>query len=184
MDNNLLISNILMLKRKLKIKVSKEIQGLELFEALQLEVRSLKAYQANSPNLVEIGAIVFSAVAIFVSSIAFYGSFIFDTSYYFSSTKDGSSPVEVGLATYLIKNSPDEKIINIVDVVYFAVVMVFFIGAWILIRQIRLLRKIKELEMLDYYLEMYIGKNENRKKTNIYPNMNNSISKVDIYNFK
>lgn len=183
MDNNILISNIFRLKRKLKIKISKEIRGLEYYEALQLEVKSLKAFQANSPNLVEIGAIVFSAVAILVSSIAFYGSFIFDTSYYFSSTKDGSSPIEVGLATYLIKNSPDEKIINIVNVVYFSVVVVFFIGAWILIRQVLLLRKIKELEILDYYLEKYIEKNDDRKKTNIYPNMNDS-SKVDMYNFK
>ncbi|WP_249650815.1 hypothetical protein, partial [Lysinibacillus sp. D4A3_S15] len=81
--------------------------------------------------------------------------------YYFSS--DGSSPIEVGLATYLIKNSPDEKIINIVNFVYFSVVVVFFIGAWILIRQVLLLRKIKELEILDYYLGMYIKKNMDRK---------------------
>lgn len=180
MDNNILISNILRLRRKLKIKINKEIRGLEYYEALQLEVRSLKAYIANSPSLVEIGAIAISAVAFLISSVVFYGSFMYDTSYYFSSTNDGSMPVEAGFGTYLIKNSPDEKTLTFVNIIYFGAVMVLFVVAFILIRQVRLLRKIKELEILDYYLEMYIDKNENREKTNIYPNMNNSISNIDI----
>lgn len=37
--------------------------------------------------------------------------------------------------------------------------------------------------MLYYYLGKYLEKNDDRKKTNIYPNMNDS-SKVDMHNFK
>lgn len=173
MDNNLLISNILMLKRKLKIKVSKEIQGLEFFEALQLEVRSQKVVTTNNPSLVELGAITLSAFATLISMVAFYGTFTFDTSYYFSTTKDGGTPVEVGLATYLIKNSLDNTSFFVISGVYSAGAIGLFSAGYLLIRQSRLSKKMKELEILNFYLEEYLN-NRNRNKTNSCPNMNDS----------
>lgn len=171
-SNNILISNIFRLQRKLKIKVNKEIRGVEYYEALQLEVRSRKAYMANSPNLIEIGAILLSAIAFIISSVSFFWSYKLDTSYYFSSTQDGY-PVKVGLAKYLIKNPYNESIVSFVTVTYFALIAIVFVIAWLLYRQISLLSKVKKLEILDYYLEKYIK--ENPIRTNLYSNMNDNF---------
>lgn len=158
LDNDLLTNNIFRLSRKLKIKITDEIRGLDYYEALQLEVKSLKASNANSPNLVEIGAIFISTIAFMVSIIAFYGSFATDTSYYFSETEAGDKPVEMGFATYLIKNAPDKSILNFnATFTAFGLISVLAVS-WLLIRQIRLNRSIKELEILDYYLGTYINK--------------------------
>ncbi|MFJ7730890.1 hypothetical protein ACIQXF_03270 [Lysinibacillus sp. NPDC097231] len=178
MDNNLLISNILRLKRKLKIKVSKEIQGLELFEALQLEVRSLKIVTTTSPSLVELGAITLAGFATLISMTAFYTGFTFDTSYYFSATKDGGIPVSVGLATYLIKNSLDAKSFIVISVIYFVGVICLLFAGIFLMKQSRLSKRMKELEILDFYLGAYLDSGD-RNKNDSYPNINDSYSRVD-----
>lgn len=156
MDNNLLISNILRLKRKLKIKVSKEIQGLEYFEALQLEVRSLKVIMTNSPSPVELVAVLLAGFATFAAMAVFFTGVTFDTSYYFSATKDGKTPVAIDLASYLIKDSLDDKSFFVVSVIYFAGVIILLFSIHLFVKQSQLSKKMKELEILDYYLEAYL----------------------------
>lgn len=148
----LLKTKITELQKELKLTISEDIVGLDSFEALQLEVKSLMFSIPNSPKLIKIAVTVISGVALLISLFLMNLSSIQSSTFYFSEESSASSPVDITSAKFLVKENVDPMITISINIVRLGMK---------LIAHTRLIHRKLLRCLLQYYVTVYNRRNSN-----------------------